>query len=133
MKALSIMQPWASMIVFGFKPVENRTWSTGHRGPTLIHAGKKVDKEAMDWLWQHEKALGLTRGWHLLPFRTGGIIGQAYLHDVTKMPFGALRGAAPGASQPWFFGPYGFWMKDASELPFRPLRGQLGFFEVPDA
>lgn len=144
MKALSIMQPWASMIVFGFKPVENRTWSTGHRGPTLIHAGKKVDKEAMDWLWQHEKALGLTRGWHLLPFRTGGIVGQANLYDVSTyidnvmtVPAAAFdrfreAGMLRHDPRPWFFGPVGFWLRDARELPFRPLRGQLGFFEVPD-
>lgn len=40
MKALTICQPWAHLIVTGEKRVENREWSTKYRGPLLIHAGK---------------------------------------------------------------------------------------------
>ena len=38
MKALSVKQPWAELIVAGVKDVENRSWATDHRGPLLIHA-----------------------------------------------------------------------------------------------
>ncbi len=37
---LSIRQPWAWLIVNGYKDIENRTWSTRFRGKVLIHAGK---------------------------------------------------------------------------------------------
>jgi hypothetical protein len=40
MRALTISQPWASMIANGRKWVENRTWESLYRGPLLIHAGK---------------------------------------------------------------------------------------------
>jgi hypothetical protein len=40
MKALTVCQPYAEMIVRGVKPIENRTWPTGYRGELLIHAGK---------------------------------------------------------------------------------------------
>ena len=40
MLCLTILEPWASGIVFGTKRVENRTWRTRHRGPLLIHAGR---------------------------------------------------------------------------------------------
>ena len=44
MKALSIKQPWASLIAKGIKDVENRTWKTKFRGKVYIHASsKKVD------------------------------------------------------------------------------------------
>ena len=43
MKAISIRQPWAWLIVHGYKDVENRTWATKYRGPILIHAGKTLD------------------------------------------------------------------------------------------
>lgn len=43
MKAISLWQPWASAIVWGYKSVETRGWSTRHRGPLLIHAGAKMD------------------------------------------------------------------------------------------
>ena len=39
MKAITIKQPWASLIAWGVKDVENRTWRTNFRGRVLIHAG----------------------------------------------------------------------------------------------
>jgi hypothetical protein len=36
MKALSIMQPWAWLIVNGHKAIENRNWRCHYRGPVLI-------------------------------------------------------------------------------------------------
>src|SRR5690554_6301238 len=41
MKALSIKQPWASLIAYGIKDVENRTWKTSYRGRIYIHASGK--------------------------------------------------------------------------------------------
>lgn len=38
MKAITIKQPWASLIVHGIKDIENRTWRTNFRGRVLIHA-----------------------------------------------------------------------------------------------
>ncbi len=40
MKALTIRQPWASLIAAGVKTIETRSWSTRYRGPLAIHAGK---------------------------------------------------------------------------------------------
>lgn len=39
-KALTISQPYASLIARGEKWVENRSWPTDYRGPLAIHAGK---------------------------------------------------------------------------------------------
>lgn len=39
-KALTISQPFASLIADGKKWVENRNWATRYRGPLAIHAGK---------------------------------------------------------------------------------------------
>jgi hypothetical protein len=44
MKALSIKQPWASLIAHGIKPIENRTWKTHFRGRIYIHASAKNAK-----------------------------------------------------------------------------------------
>jgi hypothetical protein len=40
MRALTIRQPWATLIAEGVKTIETRSWSTKHRGPIAIHAGK---------------------------------------------------------------------------------------------
>lgn len=48
MKAITIKEPWASMIACGFKVMETRSWPTSYRGRIAIHAGKgKPDK---DWM-----------------------------------------------------------------------------------
>lgn len=39
MKALTISQPFATMIAEGTKWIENRVWATSYRGPVAIHAG----------------------------------------------------------------------------------------------
>lgn len=52
MKALTIKQPWASLIVHGIKDIENRTWRTNFRGRVLIHAagshGRKFSVDLTD-------------------------------------------------------------------------------------
>ena len=41
MKALTLWEPWASLIAAGAKIHETRTWPTPYRGPLAIHAGKR--------------------------------------------------------------------------------------------
>lgn len=40
MKALTLTQPWATLIAIGAKQIETRSWSTSYRGPMAIHAAK---------------------------------------------------------------------------------------------
>lgn len=40
MKALTVHQPWATLIAIGAKRLETRSWSTSYRGPLAIHAAK---------------------------------------------------------------------------------------------
>ncbi len=47
MKVLTVKQPWATLIAEGYKKYEFRTWQTKYRGELYIHAGLKVDREAM--------------------------------------------------------------------------------------
>lgn len=48
MKVITIKQPFASLIAAGIKCYEFRTWKTKYRGEILIHAGKGVNKKAME-------------------------------------------------------------------------------------
>ena len=48
MKVLTIKQPFATLIAEGLKEYEFRTWKTKYRGELLIHAGKGIDKKAME-------------------------------------------------------------------------------------
>lgn len=48
-KALTLWQPWATLIAIGAKKIETRSWSTSYRGPLAIHAAKrwKEDQSAI--------------------------------------------------------------------------------------
>ncbi len=43
MKALSVKQPWASMIASGEKTIELRSWRTRYRGRLMICSSKNPD------------------------------------------------------------------------------------------
>lgn len=47
MRALTVHQPWAAAIALMGKDVENRTRRTSFRGLVLVHAGARVDQDAM--------------------------------------------------------------------------------------
>ena len=70
MKVLTIKQPFATLIAEGLKEFEFRTWKTKYRGELLIHAGKGIDKKAME----RYKHLGLE-------YPTGCIIAKVTLTD----------------------------------------------------
>lgn len=42
-KALSLWQPWASLMAAGVKRHETRHWATAYRGPIAVHAAKTLD------------------------------------------------------------------------------------------
>jgi hypothetical protein len=116
MKALSIQQPWAWCIVNGYKPVENRSWPTKYTGLFAIHAGKKFDHEGYNWIRQVFPEIPMPAP---AEFERGGIVGQAILIScVTEL------------ASPWFFGEYGFLMKEQKPLPYIRCPGQLKFFDV---
>lgn len=53
MKALTIQQPWAGLLVLGIKQFETRNWNTKHRGTLVIHSSAKMTtegKELLEWL-----------------------------------------------------------------------------------
>lgn len=126
MKALSIRQPWAWLIVNGHKDIENRTWPTQRRGPILIHAGKAMTQTEYEDVCRFLESKDCLRHLNaILPvpvdLERGGIVGQA-----------EITGCVNDHPSPWFMGEYGFLVRNAKPLPFRRLTGSLGFFEVPD-
>jgi len=120
MKALSLKQPWATLIVAGTKPIENRTWASNYRGPLLIHASKTWDEDGACWIIHHFPELtGLIR--HSKHIK-GAIIGKVKMTDCVSE-----------FNSKWFFGPYGFVLTKPKlfDKPI-PYKGQLGIFDIPD-
>ena len=125
MKALSLTQPWASLVVTGAKRFETRSWTTSYRGPLLIHAAKAFPTYARDFCIS---VIGLRPT--ELPF--GAIIGRVVLKNVYR-----TEEIAPTLTDlERLYGDYGpgRWaleLADAEtfETPI-PYRGALGLFEV---
>lgn len=72
MKALTIWQPWASLIASGEKQYETRSWETKYRGPLAIHAGLgDMTKELFECTSFYREALH----WSSVPaLPSGGVL-----------------------------------------------------------
>ena len=120
MKALSIRQPWAYMILHCGKDIENRDWSTGYRGRVLIHASKGMTRNEWISAWDWAKDMGLSiRPPPIAIIERGGIVGSVEIVDCVT-----------DSDSEWFCGTYGFVLRNPIILPFKPYKGQLGFFEI---
>lgn len=70
MKVLTIREPWASLIINGYKEYEFRSWKTNYRGKILIHTSSIIDKDMLDRFKDYN-----------LDYITGAIIGEAEIVD----------------------------------------------------
>jgi len=123
--ALSIRQPWAWAIVYAGKDIENRDWPTKFRGPVCIHAAKGMTKDEFNAFMRTIHDVSLTRPFpegasvpHSSALERGGIIGVAEIVDCVDR-----------SDSPWFFGRYGFVLRNAGPVDFIPCKGALGFFK----
>ena len=118
MKALSIRQPWAWLIIHGGKDIENRSWSTKFRGRFFVHAAKGMTKAEYEFACDFAAKNGVK-----VPpaedLQRGGIIGTV-----------ELVGSLNHHTSPWYMGQQALILKRPEPLQFTPLKGRLGFFEV---
>jgi len=121
---LSIRQPWAWLIVNGWKDIENREWPTRQRGPIYVHASQTMTQDDYEACRIFVEGIHPTL-WHKIPpankLERGGIVGQTTILDcVTRHP------------SEWFCGSYGLVLDDSKPLPFVACPGQLRFFPAPE-
>ncbi len=134
MKAITVRQPWASLIAAGYKRVETRSWATGYRGPLAIHAAKglptrtRMRTEEREFAEQ-ERALG--RLPRRIPF--GAVVATVYLARV--MPTESAISIVSGLERylgDFSPGRFAWFLEDARPLDDpAPIRGALGLWEWP--
>lgn len=107
MKAITLWQPWATLIRAGAKTIETRSWATSHRGPLAIHAARRPVHDGYrmgDWIvlrnaddgeqylarWPEGEPLDPHEKWFWLGY--GVIVATATLLDV--VPISNRWGAA---------------------------------------
>ncbi|MFW9872646.1 MAG: ASCH domain-containing protein [Candidatus Thorarchaeota archaeon] len=106
MKALSIRQPFATLILEELKDIEHRSYSTNYRGDFIIHSSKNPFTEFMK-----------EYGFNNINFPNGYLLGIVELYDVKQI---AEKSFA------WYLR---FMRKFKKPIPYK---GKLNFFEVKD-
>jgi len=132
MKALTLTQPWATLVSIGAKRFETRSWNTGYTGPLAIHAAKGYPKWARQLADEHPLiARALARhGYYAHNLPTGVIVATCRLNSTT--PTGAAL-AFGLSDEEIAFGDYGpdrwAWeLRDARRIIEVPATGALGLW-----
>lgn len=147
MKVISILQPWASLVLMGAKKIETRSWNTKYRGPLLIHASKrkiKLQDGMYELIDEMTKIPGFIDNYCNLPY--GSIIGQInlvttailcppYKDHVSQFGIYINDKGAAFTDQELAFGDYsagryGWLLSDPSQFakPI-PAKGKLGLWD----
>lgn len=90
MKALTVMQPWASLIMLGAKRFETRSWKTNFLGTLLIHASKKLAPAALALCFQEPFKSALAPLLH--PYQPPHTDEPFYYDCPWDLPLGFLLG-----------------------------------------
>ncbi len=117
MRAFSLKQPYAELVVSGKKTIELRNWRTKFRGEFLVHASKTPDKISM-------KSFGFSD----LPL--GKIVGSAVLVDVKEYKDDkehALDKTKHLANSSW--GKFGFMLENPQRIDGPHVNGKLNFWD----
>src|SRR5690625_4797093 len=134
MRAITIRQPWATLIATGAKKIETRSWPTNYRGTLLIHAGKSkqdlsVAQAFSQWagpMWEP-----FTRP-NDLPF--GAVVAMADLVDCVDMTPERIERVSPVESRFGHYEPgHYMWHLDNVRKLDKPIpaTGRLGLWR-PD-
>src|SRR5262245_10337168 len=129
LRALSVKQPWAALLVAGLKTVEVRTWATRARGRVLIHASKTADPRPEGW------ELITTPELKELAALRGGLIGSVDLTACVSYRTAEVfaRAAESHRNAPDWFAPgglYGFVFQNPRPIAYHACPGRTLFFTV---
>lgn len=125
MKVITIKQPWASLIAEGLKKYEFRTWNTKYRGDILIHAGKAIDKKAVERFKEYN-----------LEYPTGCIIAKATLTDSIYVDDDFVKEVGPtnpsvykGIMEKGDWEGYGFKLENVKKIDPIYINGKLSLWD----
>ncbi len=126
--ALSLKQPWATLVAHGLKTIEIRRWATDRRGRIYIHASKVPDSRTEAWAWLPDELKRATT-------TLGGLVGSVEITGC--IPYATLTAFRADRRlhfnhESWYLPPvmYGFVLAHAKPVAFRPVVGNIKFFSV---
>lgn len=147
LRALTMTQPWATLVAIGENTIETRSWSTSYRGPLAIHTAKAfpADARALCRVFPYNQTLAAAGYADASELPTGSVIAVAQLDDVMRFERATLaevrvrsrRGLLPRHEADFgdfSAGRFGFVLSHVRRLRTPvPARGMLGLWKVPAA
>jgi hypothetical protein len=141
MKAISLWEPYASLIRCRAKTIETRSWATNYRGPLLICAAKGglPMYELIGILCQQAFHDGLSslaqpgRGIKITDLNHGKMVARVNLVDCKKtddLKQSEIGGNFPFGNFP--LGRYAWIFTDVIPVKMAKVKGSQGFFNVDD-
>lgn len=132
MKALSLWQPWATLIAIGAKQYETRSWATKYRGALLIHAAKS--NEGLEFLpYPYFRSALADQHWHTINDIPRGVaLCVVNLVDVLPTSGAFVRHLSEPEKAFGNFGPGRFaWKLEVMQVFDKPIsmRGKQGLFD----
>lgn len=137
MRALTLTQPWATLVALGAKKIETRSWRTAYRGPLMIHAAKGFPAAARALCYQQPFAAVLGGAGLNTP---DDLPRAALVAEVTLLDVVPTTRCDPGSDRERAFGDYSsgrfawIFQHDVRMLPTPiPCRGMLGLWNIQQA
>ena len=127
MKAITIRQPWASLIKENIKRFEIRSWKTNYRGEVFIHAGSGIDKQ---YLSKYKDIVDIDN----LP--KGKIIAKASIIDCILLDEDNVNELNRDNNQGYkinmdAIGKYAFVLSNIKSVNYdNEVKGQLGLWNI---
>lgn len=131
MKAISLWQPWASLIVMGLKTYETRSWHTSYRGELLICAAKKKSADQKTyWEYISDEHINNPQEFDSLPF--GCAIVIVNLTNCIKMTpqFINSQSEVERDCGDWSIGRFAWKLENIRRVENIPVKGAQGLFNV---
>ena len=131
MKAISLWQPWASLIALGIKKIETRHWKTNYRGTLLIHATKNIGESVPIVIARLLKEKGV----NVNDLPRGALVCMLDLYDCVEIKVDTVM---PSFFPEWQLGDFDigrYMWQTRRVMAFKepiPFRGRQSLFDVPE-
>jgi hypothetical protein len=127
--AITLHQPWASLVAKGWKQYETRDWPTNHRGLIVIHAGRKP--KGKQELREHDKVVASFKDLLNEDCPYSAVVAIAELTDVILMTEEFINQQCPTELRcgEWKIGRYAFKLENIRVIAPIPATGKQGLWK----
>ncbi|KAG2441712.1 hypothetical protein HXX76_003328 [Chlamydomonas incerta] len=135
---LTMHQPWASLLVYGLKRIEGRTWDSTHRGRLWIHAAAKemdpAELEELQAFYTQVHALDGTTPQFPPAYPTSALLGCVDVVDVLPQAAVEQWPGLPHSCRMEAASPFCFLCENPKRLVVpQPLKGEHKLWQLPKA